>query len=125
MMRNSLIPLGRNGNWMEPTLDRLLATAFDVPVWENTSGIQELDDRAEISIDVPGVRPDQLSVKVENRTLTIQAERDGRTTMRRSYTIGSRYDLSAVSARLDLGVLTISLPKSAEAQPREISITVN
>ncbi len=125
MMRNSLIPLGRNGNWMEPTFDRLLATAFDVPVLEATAGIQEFEDRAEIVVDVPGVRPEQLAVKVENRTVTISAERDGRTTMRRSYTIGSRYDLSAASARLELGVLTISLPKSAEAQPREIAIAVN
>ncbi|HEY4320279.1 MAG TPA: Hsp20/alpha crystallin family protein [Gemmatimonadales bacterium] len=111
-------------NSFEPAVDRFIARAFDIPVWSGGADVRELTDRAEITVDVPGVKPEQISVSAEHRTLTVKVERDGRAPHVRQYTIGTKYDLMQVQARLELGVLTLSLPKAAEAQPRTVPITV-
>lgn len=122
----------RNGwnNWadaqntIEPAIDRFFARAFDVPVWSGGADVQELADRAEITLDVPGVKPEQINVSAEHRTLTVNVQREGRTPFVRQYTIGTKYDLTQVQAKLELGVLKLTLPKAAEAHPRTVPVTV-
>jgi HSP20 family protein len=124
VMRNMMMPVNRNGFGIEPTIDRFFARAFDVPVWSAGADVQELEDRAVIAMEVPGVRPEQLSVSAEHRTLTVKVEREGQGTTTRQFTIGTKYDLANVEAKLEYGVLTLSLPKAAEAQPRHVAVTV-
>jgi HSP20 family protein len=125
MVRNAMTPwTGRGGVGFEPTIDRMIARALDVPVWSGGADVVEHDDRAEVSLDVPGVKPEQVSVQAEGRTLTVKVEREGRGSFSRQYTIGPKYDISQVQARLELGVLTLTLPKAAEAQPRQVPIMV-
>ncbi|MGH7582052.1 MAG: Hsp20/alpha crystallin family protein [Gemmatimonadales bacterium] len=107
---------------LEPAIDRFFARAFDVPVWSGGADVQELDDRAVITLDVPGVKPDQIVVTAEHRTLTVKVEREGRQPHVRQYTIGTKYDIGQVSAKLELGVLTLTVPKAAEAQARTVPI---
>ncbi|HEY8062180.1 MAG TPA: Hsp20/alpha crystallin family protein [Gemmatimonadales bacterium] len=109
---------------IEPAIDRFFARAFDIPVWSGGADVQELADRAEIAVDVPGVKPEQISVSAEHRTLTVKVERDGRQPFVRQYTIGTKYDLSQVQAKLELGVLKLTLPKAAEAQARTVPVMV-
>jgi HSP20 family protein len=87
---------------------------------------------------VPGVSPEAIDVSLENQVLTIkgelkQAELDenARYRMREQIT-GSFFralrfsqpvDATNVSAQYDHGVLTLRLPKAAEAKPRKISVT--
>jgi HSP20 family protein len=108
----------------EPAIDRFIARAFDVPVWSGGADVQELTDRAVITVDVPGVKPEQITVSAEHRTLTVKVERDGRQPFVRQYTIGTKYDIAQVQAKLELGVLTLTLPKAAEAQVRTVPVTV-
>jgi HSP20 family protein len=116
---------GWNNNiTFEPALDRFFARAFDVPVWSGGADVQEMTDRAVITVDVPGVKPEQITVSAEHRTLTVKVEREGRQPSVRQYTIGTKYDLTQVQARLELGVLTLTLPKAAEAQARTVPVTV-
>ncbi|HEY4102063.1 MAG TPA: Hsp20/alpha crystallin family protein [Gemmatimonadales bacterium] len=109
---------------IEPAIDRFFARAFDVPVWSGGADVRELEDHAEITVDVPGVKPEQIEVTAEHRTLTVKVTRDGRTPSVRQYTIGTKYDIGQVTARVELGVLTLHLPKAAEAQVRTVPITV-
>ncbi len=111
-------------NTIEPAIDRFIARAFDVPVWSGGADVQELTDRAEIVVDVPGVKPEQITVSAEHRTLTVKVERDGRAPYVRQYTIGTKYDLGQVQAKLELGVLKLTLPKAADAQVRNVPVTV-
>jgi HSP20 family protein len=124
MVRNALTPWTRGGLGVEPAIDRFFARTFDVPVWSGGADVEELDDRAVIRLDVPGVKPDQITISAEHRTLTVKVEREGHGTFSRQYTIGPKYDLGGVQAALDLGVLTLSLPKAPEAQPRQIPVQV-
>lgn len=107
---------------VEPAIDRFFARAFDVPVWSGGADVQELADRAEIALDVPGVKPEQINVSAEHRTLTVKVERDGRSPYVRQYTIGTKYDIAQVQAKLELGVLKLTLPKAPDAQPRSVPI---
>ncbi len=124
MVRDMMMPVRRNGFAIEPTIDRFFARAFDVPVWSAGADVQELEDRAVITMELPGVRPEQLSVSAEHRTLTVKVEREGQGTSTRQYTIGTKYDLTGVEAKLEYGVLTLTLPKAPEAQARQVAIQV-
>lgn len=123
-MRTALMPLRRNGFTLDSTFDRFLSEAFEPTTWQRRAGVAERDDHAEITLELPGVRPEQLTVTSEHRTLTIKVEREGRDAEVHQYTVGSRYDLNAVEARLELGVLTVKLPTAAEAKPRQVTVQV-
>lgn len=112
----------RNGFNLAPDMTRWIDRAFDMPAW-NQGEVNETEDAAVITLDVPGVRAEQLTVTTEDRVLQIKAERDGRTSTVRHYTIGTKYDLGRVEANLALGVLTLRLPKAEEAKPRQVVIT--
>ena len=115
---------GRNGFAMAPEMTRWLDRALDMPTWSQ-GDVRETDDQAVIAVDVPGVKPEQITVTSEDRVLLVKAERDGRAAMVRQFTIGPKYDLSKVEAHLALGVLTLTLPKAEDAKPRQIAITAS
>ncbi len=122
MYRNGM--MWNRGNVMvSPALDRFLTRAFDVPAWGFDANVREFDDHAEIVMDVPGVKPEQIQVTAENRTLTVKVARDGRDASSRDFAIGSKYDVTQAKANLALGVLTVVLPKLAEAQARTIPVS--
>ncbi len=122
MIRNAMMPFARNGLGIEPALDRFFGRALDLPAWHDGAEVQELEDKAVITLDVPGVKPEQVAVSVEHRVLTIKVQREGRGEMSRHFTVGATYDLGRIEAKLELGVLTLTLPKAAEAQPRTIEV---
>ncbi|WP_339095803.1 Hsp20/alpha crystallin family protein [Deinococcus sp. VB142] len=98
--------------------------------------IHEDEQGLELTLDLPGVAPDNLNIEAENNTLTVQAERkynrvEGKTahrveraygTFTRTFSIPSKYDLSKVEADFDHGTLTLKVPRSDAAQKRSISI---
>jgi len=90
-----------------------------------------------IVMDLPGVRNEDLEINLENEVLTIKAERSlevpegyqsrrselpGKATWRRSFNLGSGIDYDRISARLDSGILTLSLPKNEKVLPRRIQV---
>jgi HSP20 family protein len=84
--------------------------------------------------DLPGVDPQALDVKYENRELTIYGkvspryagecfvEEYGVGDFRRSFTLSEQIDGSLINAELKDGVVTIHLPKRPEAKPRKIAV---
>mgnify|MGYP001759002357 FL=1 len=88
-------------------------------------------------IDMPGVRPESIDVDVEDRTLTVRAERDAEVsdgiewltrerptgTAARQLTLGNRIAVDRIVADFKDGVLTLTIPVSEEAKPRKISIS--
>ena len=87
-------------------------------------------------MEVPGVEKKDLNVALENGVLRVDAQIDfakyedvepvyteyngGHYT--RSFTLSNKIDQERISAQLDDGVLTLTLPKAKETQPRRISI---
>jgi len=88
-----------------------------------------------VQAEVPGIKPEQLQVQVENGRLTISGERTPahpeasyhrreRAYGRFSRTIQLPRDLDTqqVAAELRNGLLTIRIPKQAAAKPRQINV---
>lgn len=123
MYRNALLPFNTHGSFVEPLVGRLFSNGADIPIRHGVD-VEEQDDRATISLPLPGVRPDQLDISAEGRSLVVSVNQGEGSSFRRRYTVGPKYDLSKVEARLDLGILSLVLPKAPEAQPRQIPITV-
>ncbi len=88
-------------------------------------------------IDLPGVDPATIDVDVEDRTLTIRAERRTEQgegvqwlsherpsgTFARQLTLGYGVALDRIEAEYADGVLTLKIPVAEEAKPRKISVS--
>ena len=88
------------------------------------------------SADVPGLTDKDFTLSLAQNVLTVQGERrvrapEGFAVQRqeragvrfsRSFALPCRVDAERTTATLKDGVLTITLPKAAEAQPRQIAV---
>jgi HSP20 family protein len=101
------------------------------------TNILESETDFRIVADMPGVRNEDLDIRLEEDVLTIKAERNlevpegyqsrrremvGKAVFRRSFNLGSGVDTDNASAKLDQGVLTVTLPKTEKAVPRRIEV---
>ena len=101
------------------------------------ANILEGDQDYRIVMDMPGVRNEDLDISLENETLTVKAERNlevpegytsrrhevhNKVTLQRSFDLGSVVDSEKISAKLDTGILTLTLPKSEQSVPRRIEV---
>ncbi len=99
--------------------------------------VKETTDSFVIKADVPGVEEKDLDVAVHNGTLTVSGSRaaeqrkDGESyalyerqygSFSRSFALPEMADGERIEAKLENGVLTLSIAKRAEAKPRKISI---
>jgi HSP20 family protein len=96
-------------------------------------------DHYVLHADLPGIDPGSVDVHVDNGTLTIRAERSGRTeqdvqwlsnerfvgTFQRQLSLGEGIDTEAISATYDNGVLSVTIPVAERAKPRRIEVTGN
>lgn len=101
--------------------------------------IFETKDGLTLVADMPGVAKDGLALHVDGDTLEISGEavidlpQDMRplfaevraTRYRRSFTLSKELDAERIGAKLKDGVLTLTIPKRAELQPRKIQVNVN
>jgi HSP20 family protein len=92
-------------------------------------------DHYVLAVDLPGVDPGTVDVSVEDRTLTIRAERTARSgegqwllrerptgTFARQLTLGRGLALDRIEASYADGVLSLTIPVSEEAKPRRIEV---
>jgi HSP20 family protein len=89
--------------------------------------VVEDDQKLELFADVPGVKQEDLDIQVEKDVLTIRGERKGTRqagSFSRAFTLPKHVDVEKIAASLKDGVLTLTLPKRAEAQPRAIKVSV-
>jgi len=96
--------------------------------------IYENEDEILIYADMPGVVKDDISVDIDNGTLSISGVRKlsvtGSVTYEefsdveyvRNFSVPQTIDVEKVEAELKNGVLRLHLPKSEAAKPRQIEI---
>jgi HSP20 family protein len=88
-----------------------------------------------VTVEMPGVNRNGLEVTFENGELTLVGHRTPFRTdaelvyresrpmdFRRTFELDASIDAGNIGAQLDQGLLTLSLPKSAAAQPRRIEV---
>ena len=89
-----------------------------------------------LKADLPGVTKENLDIAFENGELTILGKVQPReeepgyaeftvSDYKRTFTVSDEIDSSKITAALENGVLTLTLPKSEKAKPRQIEITVH
>jgi HSP20 family protein len=79
-------------------------------------------DESGIKIEMPGVRPSDVDVTVEGRTLRVVGKSRHGKEFSYSYSLKPSVDSSAVSAKLQDGLLEITLPKKPDDAARKISV---
>jgi HSP20 family protein len=88
-----------------------------------------------IEAEMPGVNKDGLEITIEGNEITILGRRTEELTtaeallrerngadFRRVFELDPAIDTSKISAKMNQGVLTLSLPKSEELKPRKILV---
>jgi HSP20 family protein len=124
-------------------IDRMLARVPDAGEsslprrWAPASDVIDTDDEIVITAELPGVKDEDVSITVEDGMLRIAGERrleqridrDRFHRLERSYGGFERrfplppgVDEGAIHAGIAYGVLKITIPKPAAAEPRQIAI---
>jgi HSP20 family protein len=98
--------------------------------------IYETPDSLVVMADLPGIDPSHLDVRVDNNILTLRGQTrydmPGDVGYReytlmsffRQFELSERIEQDKIGADLKHGVLTLTLPKAAKAQPRAIAVHV-
>ena len=105
-------------------------------LFQPQTDIFETSEALTLVLEMPGVEKKDLDISLENNVLRVDGRIDfskyegmdplyteynvGHYT--RSFNLSNKIDQEHIGAQLDDGVLTLTLPKAKEAQPRRISI---
>ncbi len=99
--------------------------------------VYEDAQKVALKLEVPGIRPDDLDIRVEGRTLTVRGERKFESEEKeenfhrierrygsfvRSFTLPATVETESIDAHSADGVLTITLAKKPEAKPKQITV---
>ncbi len=119
--------------------DRLFKAGESVG-WTPACDIYEDDEAVTLRFELAGVEAKAVEVRFDNGVLTLRGERklereDKREnyhrvelsygTFTRSFSLPGIVDTERIRAESKSGVLTIALPKRAEAKPRSIQVKVS
>jgi len=101
--------------------------------------VREDGDHLYVEAELPGFKKEEVDITLENQTLTISGERRETpetekkgewllnerryTRFLRSFTLPPTVSDQSVNARLEHGVLTITLNKREETKPRKIAVS--
>jgi HSP20 family protein len=106
-------------------------------VWAPMLDIAERKDAYLVTVELPGVNPDDIDVTLENNLLTIQGERHQTQesaeqqfhrversygSFRRTVSLPSTVQADAIEATFENGLLQLVVPKAQEAMPKKIAI---
>ena len=99
--------------------------------------IYETDDALTVVMEIPGVQKKDMDIHIENDVLRVEGRVDfgnyesleplyteynvGH--FARAFTLSSKIDQQQISAKVEDGVLTLTLKKAREAMPRRINIS--
>jgi HSP20 family protein len=109
-------------------------------IWSPPVDIYETDNELVLKAELPGIKPENVDIRIENNTLSLKGERkfeeeskkDNFHRMERSYgtfirsfTLPRTVEQDKVVAEYKDGVLSVTLPKKEETKIKQISIKVN
>jgi HSP20 family protein len=101
--------------------------------------IYEDENSISLRLEIPGMKQDDIDIRLENNTLTVRGERKFEKeekeenfhrierrygSFARSFTLPNTVDTDSVNADYKDGVLSISLGKRAETKPKQIKVGV-
>lgn len=108
--------------------------------WYPACDVFEDKDAVKIVAEVPGMKPEDVKISLENNLLTIRGEKKQDAEERaervhhyersygsfeRTFSLPNSVDPETISAAYVNGILTVTIPKAERASPREIQIKVS
>jgi HSP20 family protein len=100
------------------------------------ASVIEAGDGYTLEVEMPGVNKDGLDISVENNELTIVGRRllpvvegtlihhESRPeNFRRAFELDPSIDANKISARVEQGLVTLTLPKAEHVKPRKITVS--
>jgi HSP20 family protein len=127
---------------MDGLFDNSFRSFFGVPgsfsTWSPAIDVYQDKDQFTVVAEAPGMKKEDLDLSLHNGVLTISGERKreekseqgyrserfvGR--FQRSVTLPASIDASKVKASYQDGLLKVVLPKSEEAKPKQIEVSVS
>ena len=112
--------------------DRTQTEQFIVP----PASVIEAGDGYTLELEMPGVTKDGLDISVENNELAIVGRRSlpqiegtlihhesRRENFRRAFELDPSIDGDKISAKIEQGLVTLTLPKAEHVKPRKITVS--
>ncbi|HTM21775.1 MAG TPA: Hsp20/alpha crystallin family protein [Kofleriaceae bacterium] len=108
-----------------------------VPAYSARFDVKEREDAYVLTADLPGLKEGDVDISLDNGVLTVSGARigeekkEGETwylyerqhgSFSRSFRLPTEINQEKIEAQLEHGVLTLTLPKRPEAQPRKIKV---
>lgn len=142
------VPVAFRSNGLDSSFERLINRLFDEvsdPASAQQSiasspriNVMEHKKSYEVEAELPGVTKENVKITVDKRRISIEAEvkraseqKEGeaagcseRVTKKyaRDFILNEEIDDALVTAKLENGILTLSLPKKEAAQPKQITV---
>lgn len=124
---NTTVRENRSRNGERVQMERFVAPA---------ASVLEDSDGYTLQVEMPGVNKEGLEISVENNELTILGRRSLPTVegtlihresrvenFRRAFELDPSIDTDKISAKVDNGVVTLTLPKAEQVKPRKIAVS--
>jgi HSP20 family protein len=121
---------------MQTTLDKQTNNVRPEECIAPNVNIFETQEGYVLEAEMPGVGKDGLDITLEGTEITITGRRSPETVTgealfrerntadyRRVFELDPAIDTSKVSAKIEQGILTVTLPKSERVKPRKIAVS--
>jgi HSP20 family protein len=134
------------GSSLQEQVNRLFEATFpnrgeqsSLTTWAPAVDIYETENALVLKADLPDMNEKDLDIQIENNMLTIRGERKFEQNVKednylrvertygsfsRSFSLPSTVNNEAIRADYKNGVLTVELPKRAEAKPKQVKVNV-
>lgn len=148
-MTTAMTPWRRSVSFLEPfrhEMEDLLGRFFGeengngqaMKTWTPQVDVEETEKEILVKADLPGIDPKAIEISIDNGVLTIRGEKkEEKDEKKKNYHRIERFtgmffrqialpagvDADKVTATNANGVITVSIPKKPEAQPKRIAIT--
>lgn len=133
----------RNSQWnqsleWEKEVEKIFDAFSKNNNWTPATEVIDEEKAFILSMDIPGLRKDELDIEVKENKLFVsgerkQLERDEKSSVMRSekrygkfsraFTLPQNVNTDSIEARFENGVLEIAIPKEEKAQPRKIKLS--
>jgi len=116
-------------------VEETIAASYFAPAVD----IAEQENEYVVKVELPGVAKEDVKISVESNTLTIKGEKKQEKeeknknfhrversygSFQRSFTLPATVKNDKIDALFNNGILTITMPKSEEAKPKQIEVKV-
>ncbi len=121
-LRHSFTGLPAFGTMLDGTLDNQATSRLAADIFEDA-------DNYYARFEIPGVKKEAVKIELNDRLLTVAVEKQAKSgdqeqtySLSRSVSVSDNIAADRISAKLEDGLLTVTLPKQEQRKPRTINI---